>query len=66
MVAPFRRPRQRARWPRQPPLAQRVARAVATYGVVAVLIAGLLQVFTPFTVLSWIGRAIRLPAAWTG
>lgn len=44
--------------PPYPPLAQRVARGAATYVVVVVLIAALIQVFTPFPVLSWAGRLI--------
>lgn len=51
--------------PPYPPLGYRIARAVATYVVVVVVIAALIQIFTPFPVLSWAGRAAGLPAAWT-
>ncbi len=50
--------------PPYPPLAHRVLRAVATYLVVLLVIAGALQVLTPFPALTWLGKAVGLPAAW--
>jgi len=46
--------------PPYPPLAHRALRAVLTYLAVVLIIAGLLQVFTPFPALSWLGRTVRL------
>jgi hypothetical protein len=52
--------------PPYPPLGHRILRAVAFYLVAALIIAALLQAFTPFPVLTWLGRLIGLPAGWTG
>jgi hypothetical protein len=46
--------------PPYPPLAHRALRAVFTYLAVVLIIAGLLQVFTPFPALSWLGRTVGL------
>jgi hypothetical protein len=45
--------------PPYPPFAERVARGTLSYITVAVGIAVLLQVFTPFPVLTWLGRALH-------
>ncbi len=45
--------------PPYPPLATRIARGTLSYVTVAVGIAVLLQVFTPFPVLTWLGRALH-------
>lgn len=52
-------------WPanNQPPyrpLAQRMVRAMTSYVVVLLLIAVLLQVFTPFPILTWFGELARI------
>ena len=52
-------------WPRgnvppYPPLLRRTARAVVTYALVFGGAAVLIQLFTPFPVLTWIGRLILL------
>jgi hypothetical protein len=52
--------------PPYPPLGHRIARAIVFYQVAALIIAALLQAFTPFPVLTWLGRLIGLPAGWTG
>jgi hypothetical protein len=46
--------------PPYPPLAQRILRAVMSYLIVALAIAVLLQVFTPFPVLTWLGKLIKM------
>lgn len=46
--------------PPYPPLSRRIARAVATYALVFGGAAVLIQLFTPFPVLTWIGRLIPL------
>ena len=45
--------------PPYPPFAQRIARGALSYLTVAVGIAVLLQVFTPFPVITWLGRALH-------
>jgi hypothetical protein len=45
--------------PPYPPLAQRILREVISYVAVIVGVAILLQVFTPFPVLTWIGELIK-------
>jgi hypothetical protein len=45
--------------PPYPPLAQRILRAVIIYAAVLVVVAFLVQLFTPFPVLTWLGK-------WTG
>ena len=42
--------------PPYPPLAQRIVRAVMIYAAVLVAAAILLQIFTPFPVLTWLGK----------
>jgi hypothetical protein len=37
----------------------RVARAVATYLALLLIIAALLEAFTPFPVLTWLGKGLR-------
>jgi hypothetical protein len=44
--------------PPYPPLAQRIAWAFAIYAVMLVVAAVLLQVFSPFPVLTWLGRLL--------
>jgi hypothetical protein len=46
--------------PPYPPLTHRVVRAVLTYLAVVVTIAALLQAFTPFPALTWLGKAARM------
>ena len=46
--------------PPYPPLRRRIARAVVTYALVFAGAAVLIQLFTPFPVLTWIGRLIPL------
>jgi hypothetical protein len=45
--------------PPYPPLAERIARGALSYVTVVVGIAVLLQVFTPFPVITWLGRALH-------
>jgi hypothetical protein len=45
--------------PPYPPLPQRLARGLLSILIAVVAIAVLLQLFTPFPVLSWLGRLIR-------
>ena len=45
--------------PPYPPLAQRMLRGVMSYVTVVLLAAVLLQVFTPFPVLTWLGKLTR-------
>lgn len=49
--------------PPYPPLARRILRGVIDYAVVLLIAAALLQVFTPFAVLTWLGR---LAESWVG
>src|SRR6266852_5396063 len=42
--------------PPYPPLAQRMLRRVTSYTAVVLVAAVLLQVFTPFSVLTWLGK----------
>jgi hypothetical protein len=42
------------------PLAQRMVRGVVSYVVVVLVVAVLLQVFTPFSVLTWLGELIKM------
>ena len=46
--------------PPYPPLAQRMLRRVISYMVVALVAAVLLQVFTPFPVLTWLGQLAKM------
>jgi hypothetical protein len=48
--------------PPYPPLIYRVIRAVLTYFAVLMIIAVLLQVFTPFPALTWLGKMSRILA----
>ena len=51
--------------PPYPPLMLRVVRAVVTYLAVALVIAALLQAFTPFPALTWLGKTLRtLVGGW--
>jgi hypothetical protein len=45
--------------PPYPPLAQRILRAVLSYVAVVLVAAILLQVFTPFPVLTWLGELTK-------
>jgi hypothetical protein len=45
--------------PPYPPLTQRILRGVISYVAVILVVAVLLQVFTPFPVLTWLGELIR-------
>jgi hypothetical protein len=51
--------------PPYPPLAQRFLRAVVSYVAVTLAAAVLLQVFTPFPVLTWFGELIKAFASPT-
>lgn len=44
--------------PPYPPLAYRILRAAAAYIATALVVAALLQMFTPFPVLTWLGQTI--------
>jgi len=46
--------------PPYPPLGHRVVRAVVTYLAVVLTIAALLQAFTPFPALTWLGKTARM------
>ena len=46
--------------PPYPPLAKRILREVMSYLVVLVAAAVLLQIFTPFPVLTWLGKLAKL------
>jgi hypothetical protein len=46
--------------PPYPPLAQRMLRRVISYIAVVLIVAVLLQVFTPFPALTWLGQLTRL------
>jgi hypothetical protein len=46
--------------PPYPPLAQRMLRGVMSYVTVVLLAAVLLQVFTPFPVLTWLGKLTKM------
>lgn len=52
--------------PPYPPLAHRILRGVASYVVVVLLAAILLQVFTPFPVLTWIAEFTKMLVGWSG
>ena len=45
--------------PPYPPLTHRVARAVVTYLALVLIIAALLEAFTPFPVLTWLGKGLQ-------
>ena len=47
--------------PPYPPLSHRILRAVVIYLVFALVLAALLQAFTPFPALTWLGRLIGIP-----
>jgi hypothetical protein len=56
---------QRFAWPAgdkppYPPLTHRVVRAVVTYVATVLIVAALLEVFTPFPALTWLGRTARM------
>jgi hypothetical protein len=46
--------------PPYPPLAQRLLRGLISYLTVILAAAVLLQIFTPFPVLTWVGKVIRI------
>ena len=46
--------------PPYPPLTHRVVRAVFTYLIVVLIVAALLQVFTPFPALTWLGKKVGM------
>jgi len=46
--------------PPYPPLTHRVVRAVVTYLAVVLIIATLLQAFTPFPALTWLGKTVKM------
>jgi hypothetical protein len=46
--------------PPYPPLAHRVMRAVVTYLAVLLIIAALLEAFTPFPALTWLGQTAKM------
>jgi hypothetical protein len=46
--------------PPYPPLAKRLLREVLSYIAVALILAALLQLFTPFPALSWLVRLVRM------
>jgi hypothetical protein len=46
--------------PPYPPLTHRVVRAMSTYLAVVLIFAALLQTFTPFPVLTWLGKMARM------
>jgi hypothetical protein len=46
--------------PPYPPLAHRVIRAVVTYLAVLLIIAALLEAFTPFAALTWLSKTARM------
>jgi hypothetical protein len=46
--------------PPYPPLTHRVMRAVVTYLAVLLIIAALLEAFTPFAALSWLGQTAKM------
>jgi len=47
--------------PPYPPLSHRILRAVAIYLIFVLAVAALLQAFTPFPALTWLGRWIGMP-----
>jgi hypothetical protein len=49
--------------PPYPPLAQRMLRRVISYMAVVLVAAVLLQVFTPFSILTWLGKLTKM---WVG
>jgi hypothetical protein len=49
--------------PPYPPWWQRTARALALYAAMVLVVAALLQAFTPFPALSWLGRLVTWLAA---
>jgi len=46
--------------PPYPPFAHRVVRAIVAYLAVVLTVAALLQGFTPFPALTWLGRTVRM------
>jgi hypothetical protein len=46
--------------PPYPPLARRILRAIMSYVTVALAAAVLLQIFTPFPVLTWLGKLAKM------
>ena len=46
--------------PPYPPLAQRILRGVISYVIVVLVAAALLQIFTPFPVLTWLGKLTKM------
>jgi hypothetical protein len=56
---------QRFAWPADdkppyPPLTHRVVRAVVTYVAAVLIVAALLEAFTPFPALTWLGRTAKM------
>jgi hypothetical protein len=49
--------------PPYPPVTHRVVRAVVTYLAMVLIVAALLQAFTPFPALTWLGKAARMLVA---
>jgi hypothetical protein len=49
--------------PPYPPLAQRLLRGLLSYVIVILASAVLLQIFTPFPVLTWFGKVIKIVVA---
>ena len=45
--------------PPYPPLTYRILRAAVTYSAAVLAIAGLLEAFTPFPALTWLGNAVK-------
>jgi hypothetical protein len=46
--------------PPYPPVTHRVVRAVVTYLAMVLIVAAVLQAFTPFPALTWLGKAARM------
>lgn len=50
--------------PPYPPLGHRILRGVATYLVVALIVVSLLQAFTPFPAITWLGKVVGMSTTW--
>jgi len=48
--------------PPYPPLPQRILRGLLGYAIVILAAAVLLQIFTPFPILTWLGKLTRVTA----
>jgi uncharacterized membrane protein len=64
---PQQRWEERFAWPADnnppyPPLMSRVVRAIAIYFTVVLVVAGMLQVLTPFPALTWLGKTAKMLA----